>query len=63
MEPVNTAEWVAPIVVVLNKDRKSVKICGDVSVTVNPVSRLDRYLIPKVEDLFAMLRKGKVFWN
>ena len=46
---------------VVKKDRKSVRICGDFSVTVNPVSKLDRYPIPKVEDLFARLRKGKLF--
>ena len=27
----------------------------------NPVSKLDRYPIPKVEDLFAALAGGKVF--
>ena len=43
------------------KDCKSVRICGDFSVTVNPVSKLDRYPIPKVEDLFARLSKGKLF--
>ena len=43
------------------KDCKSVRICGDFSVTVNPLSKLDRYPIPKVEDLFARLGKGKLF--
>ena len=45
LEPVETAEWAAPIVVVLRKDRLSVRICGDFRVTVNPVSKLDRYPI------------------
>ena len=31
------------------------------SVTVNPVSKLDRYPIPKVSDLFAQLGKWKFF--
>ena len=61
LEPVDISEWAAPIVVVLKKDCKSVRICGDFSVTVNPVSKLDRYPIPKVEDLFARLSKGKLF--
>ena len=43
------------------KDCKSVRICGDFSVTVYPVSKLDRYPIAKVEDLFARLSKGKLF--
>ena len=29
--------------------------------TINPVSKLDRYPIPKVEDLFAKLSGGKTF--
>ena len=37
------------------------RICGDFSVTVNPVSKLDRYPIPKIEDLFARLRNGKFY--
>ena len=61
IEPVDIAEWAAPIVVVLKQDKQSVQICGDFSVTVNPVSKLDRYPIPKVEDLFARLSGGKYF--
>ena len=61
LEPVEMAEWAAPIVVVFKKDRSSVRICGDFRVTVNPVSKLDRYPIPKVEDLFVKLSKGKQF--
>ena len=37
------------------------RICGDFRLTVNPVSKLDRYPIPKVEDLFAKLSKEKCF--
>ena len=51
LEPVEITEWAAPIVVVLKKDCKRVRICGDFSVTVNPVSKLDRYPIPKIDDL------------
>ena len=61
LEPVETAEWAAPIVVILKKDKSSVRICGDFSVMVNPVSKLDRYPIPKPEDLFAKLANGKQF--
>lgn len=34
---------------------------GDFRATVNPVSNLDRYPIPRIEDLFATLNKGKLF--
>ena len=61
IEPVTCADWAAPIVPVLKADKKSVRICGDFSTTVNKASQLDRYPIPRVEDLFAKLRGGKSF--
>ena len=61
LEPIDSSEWAAPIVPVIKSDKKSVRICGDFRVTVNPVSRLHRYPIPKIEDLFATLKGGKVF--
>ena len=63
IEPVEFAEWAAPMVAVLKQDKNTVRICGDFSVTVNPVSKLDRYPIPKVEDLFARLCKESIFLN
>ena len=59
VEPVEIAEWAAPIVIVLKKDSGNVRICGDFRITVNPVSKLERY--PIVEDLFARLSGGKHF--
>ena len=61
LEPVEIADWAAPIVPVLKSDKSSVRICEDFRLTVNPVSKLDTYPIPKVEDLFTRLRKGKAF--
>ena len=61
LQPVDYAEWAAPIVAVLKGDHKSVRICGDFRMTVNPVSKLNRYPLPKVEDLFATLAGGRVF--
>ena len=61
IEPVQYAEWAAPIVPVLKADGKSLRICGDFKVTVNKASQLDRYPIPKIEDLFATLAHGKTF--
>ena len=61
MEPVECSEWAAPIVAVLKQDRKSVCICGDFKQTINPSTKLDRYPIPRVEDLFAKLSGGKSF--
>ena len=59
IEPVHFAEWVTPIVPVLKSDKTSVRICGDLKVTANRVSKLDHYPIPKIKDLFAKLADGK----
>ena len=55
------SDWASLIVPVLKSDGKSVLVCGDFKQIVNPVCKLDRYPIPKNEDLFATLRGGKVF--
>ena len=61
IEPVQFADWAAPIVPVVKSDKESIRICGDFKVTVNKASKLDRYSIPKIEDLFARLAGGKTF--
>ena len=61
LKPVDYAEWALPIVAVLKSDHKSVWVCGDFCMTVNPVSKLYRYSLPRVDDLFATLSEGKVF--
>ena len=45
----------------VKEDKQSVRICGDFRATVNPVLILDQYPIPRFEDLFATLNKGKLF--
>ena len=60
IEPVQSAEWAAPIVPVVKGDG-SVRICGDYRMTVNQASRLDSYPLPKVDELFATLAGGTVF--
>jgi hypothetical protein len=61
LEPIEYSDWATPIVAVLKSDQKSVRICGDFRMTVNPVSKLNRYPIPRIEDLFATLQGGKKF--
>ena len=51
LEPVQMAEWAFPIVPFVKSDKKSVRICGDFEQTLNPVAKLDKYPVPKVEDL------------
>lgn len=54
IEPVQLAEWAAPIVPVKKPDG-SIQICGGYKLTVNRASSVKQYPIPKVEDLFAQL--------
>ena len=54
------ADWAMPIVPVLKQDQ-TVHICGDFKQTINQASKLDRYPIPKIEDLFAGLVGGTCF--
>ena len=57
---VEHSDWSAPIVVV-PKTNKTMRICGDFKVTINPNVQREHYPLPKVEDLFASLAGGKVF--
>ena len=60
LSPVEFSEWAAPIVPVVKQDG-TVRICGDYKCTVNQVSKLDNYPIPKTEDLLATLGSGNRF--
>ena len=58
---VKSSKWAAPIVPVLKPDRKSIRICGDYKLTANKASKLEKYPLPKVEDLFSTLAGGITF--
>ena len=60
IEPVQFSDWAAPIVPILKNDG-SVRICGDYKITINQAAKLDRYPIPRIDDLFASLAGGKTF--
>ena len=60
IEKVNYSEWASPVVPVPKPDG-SVRLCGDYKVTVNPVIEVEKYPIPKVEDLLTVLVGGKKF--
>ena len=59
IEPVN-AEWAAPVVPVLKPD-DTTRLYGYYKLTVNQISKLEQYPIPRIEDLFAMLSGGQKF--
>ena len=61
IESVEVSDWAAPIVPVIKSDKSTVRICGDFRVTVNPVSKLDSYPLPRVDDFFEKLEGGQKF--
>ena len=61
LEPVQFADWATPIVSVLKGDGKLIRICGNFKRTINQASKLDKYPLPKIEDLFAQLASSKTF--
>ena len=60
IEPVQYSEWAIPIVPVMKSDG-TVRVYGDYKLTVNKVSKLDGYLIPKLDDLYTKLVGGQTF--
>ncbi|XP_037502384.1 uncharacterized protein LOC119376711 [Rhipicephalus sanguineus] len=58
--PVKTARWAAPIVPVTKRDGR-IRICGAFGVTINPVATVERYPIPRIEDLWTVLAGGEKF--
>ena len=60
IKPVQFSDWPAPILPVVKTDG-NICICGDYKVTVNVVSKLDNYPLPRVDDLFAAMTGGQMF--
>lgn len=60
LTPINFSQWATPIVPVLKRNGE-VRICGDYKVTLNPNLCIDKYPIPKIEDLLVNLRNCKYF--
>ena len=43
------------------KQDDTARLCGDYKLTVNQISKLEQYPIPRIEDLFAILSGGQKF--
>ena len=54
------SDWAAPMVPVLKPDG-SVRICGDYKLTVNKVSKIDYYPLPRIDELLASMAGGTLF--
>ena len=57
VRPVQFSDWAAPVVPVMKSDGR-IRLCGD---TVNRAAKLEKYPIPRIEELFASLAAGKSF--
>lgn len=60
ISPVEHSDWATPVVPVSKKDG-TVRLCGDFKITINPSLCVDKYPIPRIEDLFASLAGGQRF--
>ena len=60
LEPVKTSRWAAPVVPV-QKSSGGLRLCGSYDLTVNKASLLERYPLPRVDELFAALSGGQFF--
>ena len=60
IRPVEFSEWAAPIVPVL-KASGDIRICGDYKVMINQAVKVDKYPIPKIDDLFTKVSGRRLF--
>ena len=60
IEPVEVSQWAAPIVVVPKPGGK-VRLCADLSTGVNQAIDIDKYPLPKPNELFVALNGGIIF--
>ena len=61
LQKVNHSDWAAPGVVV-SKGYGCLRVCGYYKVTVNPVLVVDKYPLPKPDNLMAQLEdKGSLY--
>lgn len=58
--PVKYSDYASPIVPVLKRDG-SIRLCADYSVTINKQLLVDKYPLPRHEELFIKLHGGKFF--
>ncbi|UYV70438.1 K02A2.6-like [Cordylochernes scorpioides] len=62
LEPLDYADWAAPIVPVLKKDgARRIRICGDFRSTANKAIILDKYPLPTIDEIFSKLSGSTVF--
>ena len=57
ISPVTFLKWVAPIVSAVKSDGK-IRICGDHKLTINQSAKVEKYTLPRAEEIFASQSDG-----
>lgn len=60
IEPVDCSDWASPLVPVTKADG-TLRICADYKATLNPALLIDRYPLPKIEDVLVGLNGAQYF--
>ncbi|XP_063835986.1 uncharacterized protein K02A2.6-like [Ostrinia nubilalis] len=60
IEPVDCSDWASPLVPI-NKPDGTLRICADYKSTLNPSLLVDRYPLPKIEDVLVNLNGNLYF--
>lgn len=60
IEPVDCSDWASPLVPV-NKPDGTLRVCVDYKATLNPVLLVDRYPLPKFDDILFALNGAQFF--
>ena len=60
LKKVPYSEWSSQVEVVPKADR-TVRLCGDYKVSLNPALEVDKYPLPNLEDMLASLADGSIF--
>lgn len=60
IEPVDRSDWATPLVIARKADG-GIRLCADYKVTLNKALLVDRYPVPKIEDLFSDLGGNNYF--
>ena len=60
IEKVQYSEWAA-LIIAVDKPDGGVRICGDFKTTISPVIEVDKYPLPKIEEIFTNIAGGDKF--
>lgn len=61
IEPVETSNWIAPVVITHKADGK-LQFCVDLS-SLNQNVVMDNFPLPNINELISMLKAGRIFSN